>query len=99
MAVVQLLDGLPYPGGPLRAHPAAAVDHPGDRHHAVTRQRCHIAHRRVSASITAGSGIVPQVQTSCSPNFLSRDSSALLVIYFAYWVCLPSVTSLLSGHK
>ena len=60
--VVQLLDGVPHPGGPLRPHAAPAVDHPGHCHDADSGQRRDISHCRVSATLWAGIGIVIQTK-------------------------------------
>jgi len=56
--VVELLDGLPHPGGAFRADTAAAVDHRGESHDADPGQHCDIAHRRMSPAGMARTGIV-----------------------------------------
>ena len=69
--VVELLDGPPYPRRAFRANAIPAVDDAGDSHDADPRQRCHIAHGRVSTtpgdSAGGRNGIVPHAQISRSP--------------------------------
>ena len=60
--VVQLLDGVPHPRGPLRPHPAPSVDHPGHRHDANTGERRDVPHCGMSATLLAMIGIVFQAK-------------------------------------